>query len=998
MDPVLLFLPFNRANLPSANDMARFKFGKSKKKPETSPSMPSTERFLADTQPDLPVALKPVPQVQSVVPSPTVTLALSPWRRHKVFGLPFPRYRHAASAISLEKNEILLMGGLKDGSVFGDTWKMVPSETEGHNPTISGFLAHCVDVVNNNNPPARVGHALVLCGNAYIVYGGDTVDTDFNGYPDNNFYLFNINNNKYTVPQHILNKPNGRYGHTVGVILPLAQLLRLYLFGGQLENEVFNDLYYFELNTFKLPRAKWELVEPHNSFAPPPVTNHSMLVYKTKLVVFGGVYNNEKVSNDVWTFDVLTSRWQQVETTGTRPPPVNEHSACVVSDKLYVYGGNDFSGQIYDVLYALDLKTYVWAKLDGAFAGAGPGPRCGHSMTYFPRYNSIVVMGGDKNDYVVTDPDNFETYETYNGEEIGSMVYELDVDVADAFLHDTKPAASALNEARLGLSRHARLFLAGPEDFRTPTGSRLSSPTRNILPSPSREDVPSNRGITVATPENTDFVDVEVPLLAAMSENNDAHDLEDIRNRHFLDTSYENRGSETPDLTTHIDDSSHSNGASDAKVKALVADLTRELTQLKLSAKMQMQAATEKISALEGENQNLRASDHAGQIQALQRQLAEKDRTVAEKDHLVAELKGALEPLALLVDNDDVSTLSRGITELTKYKLDRLELNNRLIYLEAENSRLTDKFTKFEPFMKNKIDLLLAFQKIIDVQEEKIRNLLARVRDEQLLHREISDWKARYAALESEYDDFRAIHQDDEFEEEVEVENDDPEDHTRSIASVRRNKRDISLHLENLVSLWGASQAPGHVREVESESPVVAQLQQQVEALLQTSKSQQEGLHREVAALQAELNSKLLALKSFEENYRDALQSVNNTSKALNLTQDELNNQKSMIEKLIKENNELKLFKKASRRLLSRSPIPLTDGRVVSVNTIPEELESATDSPVEEDEEEGITSAHFNMKIKDLEADLFVLKQERDQLKDNVTSLQKQLYLALNGH
>ena len=50
-----------------------------------------------------------------------------------------------------------------------------------------------------------------------------------------------------------------------------------------------------------------------------------------------------------------------------------------------------------------------------------------------------------------------------------------------------------------------------------------------------------------------------------------------------------------------------------------------------------------------------------------------------------------------------------------------------------------------------------------------------------------------------------------------------------------------------------------------------------------------------------------------------------------------------------------------------------------------------------EDDEGVISNAHFNMKIKDLEADLYIIKQERDQLKNNVTALQKQLYLAQNS-
>lgn len=164
-----------------------------------------------------------------------------------------------------------------------------------------------------------------------------------------------------------MNKPNGRYGHTIGVVAVNNSSSRLYLFGGQLENDVFNDMYYFELNSFKSPKATWKIVDPVNNFRPPPLTNHSMSVYKEKIYVFGGVYNNEKVSNDLWEFDVEQEKWQQIQTNGTTPLPVNEHSACVVDDRLYIYGGNDFSGVIYSSLYVLDLKhslgTNYWKLL-----------------------------------------------------------------------------------------------------------------------------------------------------------------------------------------------------------------------------------------------------------------------------------------------------------------------------------------------------------------------------------------------------------------------------------------------------------------------------------------------------------------------------------------------------------------------------------------------------------------------------------------------------------
>ena len=107
-------------------------------------------------------------------------------------------------------------------------------------------------------------------------------------------------------------------------------------------------------------------------------------------------------------------------------------------------------------------------------------------------------MGGDKNDYVDSDPHNFETYESFNGEEVGTMVYELDLNIIDHFLAASapvnaptiippvasyeelpkpkKPAASARNDLQ-GYDRHARSFSGGPEDFATPQASARGSPS-----------------------------------------------------------------------------------------------------------------------------------------------------------------------------------------------------------------------------------------------------------------------------------------------------------------------------------------------------------------------------------------------------------------------------------------------------------------------------------------------------------------------------------------
>lgn len=1107
--------------------MARFRFGK--KKRESDPDSPVAGSETVDESPSYHLYLRR-PSILSGMPEEDLPhessenmdfeeadavdpATTTPWRRFKLLDSPFPRFRHAAALISSEKNEIFLMGGLKEGTVYDDTWKVSPDI--GANNEIRGFTAQHLMVANNNNPPARVGHSSVLCGNAYIIYGGDTVDTDYNGFPDDNFYMFNVNNYKYTIPLHIMHKPRGRYGHQIGVVSLSTTSSRLYLFGGQLENDVFNDLFYFELTSFKLPRARWELVQPVNNFKPPPVTNHSMSIYKSKIYIFGGVYNNEKVCNDLWCFDSLINKWTQVSTTGDGPLPVNEHSAIIIGDRLYVYGGNDFSGAIYDTLYSLDLHSLKWSKLPKELSQMGPGPRSGHSMTYIPKLNQLIIMGGDRSDYIYADPENYDTYENFDGRELGTMIYALDIATADHFLSGGIPkkvAASAGGAAGVlsrrapsplpsedGFRRHRKSLSAGVEEFRTPNASIERIP-KSLDPKPVSHAIEPEQ-IQTVTPEDK-FVDVDIPSSSAMSERDATSEFEDIRDRYiagdniegYAPTTYHNGhaalfgvesadnlrvDNDTPILSrdfAHLDtvkdevdetrddgfvlhgpstsNPTSSNAASagiiagvgavavsgagvakvirgdtsedipvsngrtsrlpsssqtaeaDAKVKKIIAELNAELVQIKTSTKLQMQNATEQIQALEKqnhtlENQNMELRNK--NVHETNEKLALLTSQIEEKDNLIEELRRSVNPEELEIgDGEDaasVSTSRRGFNEMTKYKLNHLEMSNRMIYLDNENASLKEKFARFEPFMNNQISEISTLQKVIKGQEERIHKLSAQVKLESVLHQQIAEWKHKFENLDLEFENYRALHDEVEVSDDEETREIDADSSFATSGTTRRSTRQISSQLENLVLLWNSSNAPENdTRLISTEdNPVVAQLQKQVDELLQASRQQQEGASDEIQTLEAELQAKLVSLRTFEDNYRDALQSVNNTSKALNLTQDELKSQKILMEKLIKENNELKLYKKASagsRRTSTAMSTPIHESS-------PGFASPGIVQPVQEDDEddeEGFASAHYNMKLKDLEADLYILKQERDQLTNTVSSLKKELYLAKNGN
>lgn len=95
---------------------------------------------------------------------------------------PFPRYGAAVNSQASKDGAVYLMGGLINGStVKGDLWIV---EAGPGNMT-------CYPVATTSEGPGpRVGHASLLVGNAFIVFGGDT-KMDEGDMLDDTLYLLN---------------------------------------------------------------------------------------------------------------------------------------------------------------------------------------------------------------------------------------------------------------------------------------------------------------------------------------------------------------------------------------------------------------------------------------------------------------------------------------------------------------------------------------------------------------------------------------------------------------------------------------------------------------------------------------------------------------------------------------------------------------------------------------------------------------------------------------
>jgi dynein heavy chain, axonemal len=145
--------------------------------------------------------------------------------------------------------------------------------------------------------------------------------------------------------------------------------------------------------------------------SPPPRSRHSCVVVKHYLVVFGGL-NHRARYDDVWIHDTKKNAWHELKCGGAaedRPSPRAHHTATIVGNQMFVFGGYSGHGKSSNELFVLDFGTVfeeietpddvdiptpaTWSK--PVLNGNGPTARFDHGASWFP--NKLVVLGGRDN-------------------------------------------------------------------------------------------------------------------------------------------------------------------------------------------------------------------------------------------------------------------------------------------------------------------------------------------------------------------------------------------------------------------------------------------------------------------------------------------------------------------------------------------------------------------------------------------------------------------------
>ncbi|XP_059090898.1 host cell factor-like [Tigriopus californicus] len=260
-----------------------------------------------------------------------------------------------------------------------------------YNPTLKWKK---VSNASGPSPRPRHGHRAVAIKDLMVVFGGGN-----EGIVDE-LHVYNTATNQWFVPPVKGDVPPGcaAYGFVVDGT-------RILIFGGMVEYGKYSN----ELYELQASRWEWKRLKPKPPKAGPPPCprlGHSFTLIGNKVFLFGGLANDSedpknnipRYLNDLYTLELRPNstimQWDIPSCYGTCPPPRESHSACAMTDKdgsnprLIIFGG--MSGCRLGDLWVLHIDSMTWSK--PILSGPPPLPRSLHSATVVGQ--RMYIFGG----------------------------------------------------------------------------------------------------------------------------------------------------------------------------------------------------------------------------------------------------------------------------------------------------------------------------------------------------------------------------------------------------------------------------------------------------------------------------------------------------------------------------------------------------------------------------------------------------------------------------
>ncbi|XP_069785357.1 host cell factor 1-like isoform X2 [Narcine bancroftii] len=144
------------------------------------------------------------------------------------------------------------------------------------------------------------------------------------------------------------------------------------------------------------PMLKWKRVSGSSGPVPRPRHGHRAVAIKELMVVFGG--GNEGIVDELHVYNTATNQWFIPAVRGDIPPGCAAYGFVCDGTRLLVFGGMVEYGKYSNDLYELQASRWEWKKLKPKPPknGSLPCPRLGHSFSLVG--NKCYLFGGLAND------------------------------------------------------------------------------------------------------------------------------------------------------------------------------------------------------------------------------------------------------------------------------------------------------------------------------------------------------------------------------------------------------------------------------------------------------------------------------------------------------------------------------------------------------------------------------------------------------------------------
>uniref|UniRef100_A0A5S6QXK1 Fibronectin type-III domain-containing protein n=1 Tax=Trichuris muris TaxID=70415 RepID=A0A5S6QXK1_TRIMR len=244
---------------------------------------------------------------------------------------PTPRPRHGHRAVAI-KELMIIFGGGNEGIV---------DELHVYNTMTNQWF---VPAVRGEIPPGCAAYGIMCDGTRIILFGGMI---EFGRYSN---HLYELQASKWEWRRLKPHNPRDgcppcpRLGHS----FTLVNNHTIYVFGGLANDSndpkvnmprYLNDLYTLDLR-IGTNHLHWEIPLVYGN-VPPARESHSACFFdpggKPQLIIYGGM-NGHRLG-DLWILEIGTMTWHSPKIGGIPPQPRSLHSANIIGNKMYIFGG-----------------------------------------------------------------------------------------------------------------------------------------------------------------------------------------------------------------------------------------------------------------------------------------------------------------------------------------------------------------------------------------------------------------------------------------------------------------------------------------------------------------------------------------------------------------------------------------------------------------------------------------------------------------------------------